>query len=84
MLQIHFSRQAGGASECVAGLFGVGAALGGPAGIAGASGATASGGASVKTLRTKPGGTIAVKIARSPDCSTFRLLKNVFTSASVP
>src|SRR6202051_5325743 len=61
--------------------------LGARSGSGGATtggGATALGGASVKTLRTKPGGTVAVRIARSPDCSTFRLSKKAFTSASVP
>src|ERR1019366_4159507 len=63
------------------GRFGVGISLDG---VAGAAGATVSGGASVKTFRMKPGGTVAVRIARSPDCSTLRPSENVFTSASVP
>src|ERR1700686_3183049 len=74
-------RQAGVRDRGFRGRFGAGANSGG---AAAGGGATASGADSVKTLRTKPGGTVAVRIARSPDCSIFRLLKKVFTSASVP
>src|ERR1035441_786802 len=41
-------------------------------------------GTSVRALRMKPDGMVAVRIVRSPACSTFRLSKNVFTSGSVP
>src|SRR5208283_4425728 len=63
------------------GPFGAGGSLGG---VAGEAGAVVSDGASVKTFLMNPGGTVAVRIARSPDCSTFRLSKNALTSASVP
>src|SRR6266404_9356518 len=53
-------------------------------GVAGAAGITVLGGASDNAFRMNPGGTAAVRIARSPDCSTLRLSKNIFTSASVP
>jgi len=53
-------------------------------GVSAAAGAPVSGGASVKALRMNPAGTIAVRMARSPACSTLRLSKNVFTSGSVP
>src|SRR5258706_11955287 len=55
----------------------------GPGGVAGAPGARVSGGASDNALRMNPGGTVAVRIARSPDCSTLRLSKKGFTSALV-
>ncbi len=44
----------------------------------------ASLGGSATALRMKPGGTVAVSTARVLCCSTFRLSKNCFTSASVP
>src|SRR5258707_1318644 len=53
-------------------------------GVAGSPGVIVSGDASDNALRTNPGGTTAVRIARLPDCSTLRLSKKVFTSASVP
>src|SRR5271155_2556756 len=54
------------------------------AGGSGGLGAVGSGEPSARTFLMNPGGTTAVRMARSPDCSTLRLPKKAFTSASVP